>query len=114
MNAGGIHSVVIAYVVGFGTRFDLLLSKCWLRRHQAVEDHGADTLTLRAKSGVTITIPLAPAVSPIGGIDYPTGADIPYESERSDDWRVCWSRMHDGRSSFESVTRRFEARRKHS
>ena len=85
MNAGGIHSVVIAYVVGFGTRFDLLLSKCWLRRHQAVEDHGADTLTLRGKSGVTITMPLAPAVSPIGGLDYPTGADIPYESEQLGD-----------------------------
>ena len=45
--------------------FDLLLSKNWMNRVRAIEDHGAKTLTIHSKAGTAATITAAQAESPI-------------------------------------------------
>jgi len=79
----GIHSIVTAYVVGEGMGFDLLVSKCWLRRHRAVEDYGEDVLVLRGKAGVKrqVSLVLAHLSGPPIGLETTTPNDDDDEEE---------------------------------
>ena len=58
-----------------------LLSKCWLRRHHAIEDHEEGLLTLRGKNGQTVKTPLTPAQSSGIEVDFPRGTDRASDSE---------------------------------
>ncbi|KAI9810860.1 MAG: hypothetical protein M1826_003449 [Phylliscum demangeonii] len=52
----GIRVHITAYVLASTETFELLLSKNWMTRVRAVEDHGKGTLTIQGKSGKKITI----------------------------------------------------------
>lgn len=55
----GIKTILRAYVMGYSETYQLLLSKNWMRRVRAVEDHGKNTLVIEGRSGtkanVTVT-----------------------------------------------------------
>lgn len=59
LNVEGIQTICRAYVMGESETYELLLSKNWLRRVRAVEDHGRNTLVISGRNGkkanVTIT-----------------------------------------------------------
>ena len=46
INVSGIRALVKAFILGDGQVYDLLLSKRWMYRVHAVEDHEAGTLTI--------------------------------------------------------------------
>ena len=52
VNVAGVVAVVRAFILGMGDIYDVLLSKRWMRRVRAIEDHGENTLTIRGKDGV--------------------------------------------------------------
>lgn len=56
VNVAGIVAVVRAFVLGRGGIYDLLLSKRWMKRVRAVEDHGNATLTIEGKDEVKRTV----------------------------------------------------------
>ena len=49
VNVAGVIAVVRAFILGMGEIYDLLLSKRWMKRVRAVEDHGKATLTIEGK-----------------------------------------------------------------
>ncbi len=51
VNVSGVRALVKAFILGDGQVFDLLLSKRWMYRVRAVEDHGAGTLTISGTDG---------------------------------------------------------------
>lgn len=52
VNVAGVVATIRAFILGMGNIYDLLLSKRWMRRVRAVEDHGQGTLTIQGKDGV--------------------------------------------------------------
>ncbi|KAF6238733.1 hypothetical protein HO173_003239 [Letharia columbiana] len=52
VNVAGVVAVIRAFILGMGDIYDILLSKRWMRRVRAIEDHGENTLTIRSKDGV--------------------------------------------------------------
>ncbi|KAI9831097.1 MAG: hypothetical protein M1826_003995 [Phylliscum demangeonii] len=56
---------VTAYVLASTETFELLLSKNWMTRVHAVEDHGKGTLTIQGKMGLKTTIRGAMTESPV-------------------------------------------------
>lgn len=52
VNVAGVVAVVRAFILGMGDIYDILLSKRWMRRVRAIEDHGENTLTIRGKDGI--------------------------------------------------------------
>lgn len=52
VNVAGVFAMVKAFILGMGNVFDLLLSKRWMRRVRAVEDHGKASLIVEGKDGV--------------------------------------------------------------
>jgi hypothetical protein len=62
---GGVRAVIRAYVMGANQTFELLLSKNWMRRVRAIEDHGKQTLTIHSKAGTASTIRAAEATSQV-------------------------------------------------
>ncbi|KAI9789411.1 MAG: hypothetical protein M1816_006071 [Peltula sp. TS41687] len=61
----GIRTVLRAYVMGYSETFEFLLSKNWMTRVKAIEDHGKGTLTIHGKTGKQATIQAAKAESPL-------------------------------------------------
>lgn len=53
VNVEGVVAVVRAFILGMGDIYDLLLSKRWIRRVRAIEDHGESTLIVRGKDGIS-------------------------------------------------------------
>lgn len=47
----GIRARICAYVMGINETYDLLLSKNWMKRVQAVEHHGNDSMVIQGKNG---------------------------------------------------------------
>jgi hypothetical protein len=58
---GGVRAVIRAYVMGANQTFELLLSKSWMQRVRAIEDHGNKTLTIHSKNGTASTVVAAEA-----------------------------------------------------
>ena len=56
VNVKGIVALIKAYILGQGDIYDILLSKRWMHRVLAVEDHGKQTLHITGKDGVKRTI----------------------------------------------------------
>jgi hypothetical protein len=56
VNVEGVLANVKAFVIGMGDIYDLLLSKKWMRKVRAVEDHGTGSFTLKGNDGVPVTI----------------------------------------------------------
>ena len=52
VNVSGVRALVKAFILGDGQVYDLLLSKRWMYRVRAVEDHGAGTLTISGTDGL--------------------------------------------------------------
>ena len=52
INVAGIVAVVRAFILGMGDIYDVLLSKRWMRRVRAIEDHGESTLIIQGKDGI--------------------------------------------------------------
>ncbi len=52
VNVAGVRALVKAFILGDGQVYDLLLSKRWMYRVRAVEDHGAGTLTISGTDGL--------------------------------------------------------------
>ena len=52
INVAGIVAVVRAFILGMGDIYDILLSKRWMRRVRAIEDHGKGTLTVQGRDGI--------------------------------------------------------------
>ena len=52
VNVAGVVATVRAFILGMGDIYDLLLSKRWMRRVRAIEDHGAATLTIQGKDEI--------------------------------------------------------------
>jgi hypothetical protein len=52
----GIRTIMRAYIMGCNQTFDLLLSKSWMTRVRAIEDHGKKTLTIHSKAGSSATV----------------------------------------------------------
>ena len=52
VNVAGVVAVVRAFILGMGDIYDILLSKRWMRRVRAIEDHGENTLTIRGKDEI--------------------------------------------------------------
>ena len=51
VNVAGVVAMVRAFILGMGDIYDLLLSKRWMRRVRAIEDHGNSTLVIKGKDG---------------------------------------------------------------
>ncbi|KAI9775935.1 MAG: hypothetical protein M1816_005661 [Peltula sp. TS41687] len=66
VNVAGVLANVKAYVFGGSEMFDLLLSKKWMYRVRAVEDHGPKTLTVQGTDGkkYTVTATLGESIQP--------------------------------------------------
>lgn len=52
VNVSGVRALVKAFILGDGQVYDLLLSKRWMYRVRAVEDHRAGTLTISGTDGL--------------------------------------------------------------
>lgn len=52
VNAAGVKAVVKAFILGDGLVYGLLLSKRWMHRVRAIEDHGAATLTIEGTDAI--------------------------------------------------------------
>jgi len=53
---GGIRVILRAYILGETGAFDLLLSRNWLHRVQAIENHKEGTLRIQGQNGVAVEI----------------------------------------------------------
>ncbi len=71
-----------AFILGAGDIYDLLLSKRWMHRVRAVENHHAATLTLEGKDGVKRTIRGREAESSEVGKDIVGGPSV-------DEWKTA-------------------------
>ena len=56
VNVDGVCAPVKAYVAGSGTLYDILLSRKWMHRVKAVEDHGAQSFSIEGPDGKTHVI----------------------------------------------------------
>lgn len=56
VNISGIMATVKAYIVDVDSGYELLLSKRWMRRVRAIEDHQENTLTIYGNDGRAKTI----------------------------------------------------------
>ena len=57
----GIRTYLRAFIMGLDDTYDLLLSRQWMARVGAIEDHQAGTLKIRGKSGIEVNVPAAVA-----------------------------------------------------
>ncbi|KAI9776436.1 MAG: hypothetical protein M1816_005318 [Peltula sp. TS41687] len=66
VNVAGVLANIKAYVFGRSEMFDLLLSKKWMYRVRAVEDHGAKALTVQGTDGrkFTVTATIGESIHP--------------------------------------------------
>ena len=52
VNVAGVEAIVRAFILGMGNIYDLLLSKRWMKRVRAVEDHGQANMVIQGKDGI--------------------------------------------------------------
>lgn len=52
VNVAEIVVIVQAFILGMGDIYNILLSKRWMRRVKAIEDHGQGTLTIQSKDEI--------------------------------------------------------------
>lgn len=52
VNVAGVEAVVRAFILGAGDIYDILLSKRWMRRVRAMEDHGQTSMTIEGKDSI--------------------------------------------------------------
>jgi hypothetical protein len=52
VNIAGVEAIVRAFILGMGNIYDLLLSKRWMKRVRAVEDHGQANMIIQGKNGI--------------------------------------------------------------
>lgn len=64
VNVAGVCAIVKAYILGQGLVYDLLLSRRWLKRVRAVENHEHDTITIYGRDGVPRIVHGTPAKRP--------------------------------------------------
>ncbi|KAI9803926.1 MAG: hypothetical protein M1826_004936 [Phylliscum demangeonii] len=81
----GIRVHITVYVLASTETFELLLSKNWMTRVRAIEDHGKGTLTIQGKSGKKITIVAAATESPIAEIIAEEDEATYSDSDNNDD-----------------------------
>lgn len=71
VNVKGVETIVKAYILGDGLVYDLLLSKRWMHRVRAIEDHGNSTLTIEGRDSIRREVSgieaLTKAVEVVGG-----------------------------------------------
>lgn len=53
VNVAGVEAYVRAFILGLGSIYDLLLSKRWMKRVKAIEDHGESTLIIKGTDSVS-------------------------------------------------------------
>lgn len=65
LKVGPIVSLIRAYVTPNCPSYELLLSRNWLVRHAAINDYGANTLTLSGERGVKVRIRVEARLKPL-------------------------------------------------
>jgi hypothetical protein len=60
----GIRTYLRAFIIDGPDSYDLLLSRNWMARVSALEDHLGGTLKIQGKSGIVVNVPASEAPIP--------------------------------------------------